>query len=292
MTAVDGEFVDLLAPSASSGAGFAPVDGELFDLFAIGAEPAGPLWVEGIRARSRDASVLFGSGGPAAPGIPPTIANILPASGSPIQSYDAIEFDVVDPLGPFSVTASMAFSGAPTETVFAGGAFVAPYNIASSIVAITNGYRYTFRRGGGFRAGATLNISASGTGGGVATASASYAVSSPAPNPSPDAVAPVVSGVSPAPGTTITASTPLQFDVTDNTGAFRRIFVSVRFERTGVEEVAFDGDTFRGFYAAVSSRTMIAGGFHFSVRRSDGWQDSPVLKVVAIDPSGNEVAVL
>lgn len=105
--------------------------------------------------------------------------------------------------------------------------------------------------------------------------------------PVPDAVAPAIANVSPAAGVAITTSTPVEFDVTDDEGIFRRVLVGVT--QAGVTEVAHDGDSWLGNYAGGGcSRTPINGGFHFIVLRDGGWLASPTLRVYAIDASGNE----
>jgi fibronectin type 3 domain-containing protein len=104
-----------------------------------------------------------------------------------------------------------------------------------------------------------------------------------------DATAPVVASVSPAPGDTVTATTPLVVDVTDAGGSLRRAIVTVR--QAGVEEVAHDGERFVGFFAALSSRSPVSGGWRYSLRRSGGWTSSPAVRVYAIDTSGNEATL-
>ena len=223
-----------------------------------------------------------------APATPPTISNLLPPTATPIDAYGAISVDVTDPLGPATVSITATYSNGITETVFSGGVLVAPYVLGGSVSPIVNGVRIQFRRGTGFYAGLSVNVGATGLGGGVANAAASYLVLSPATNPAPDITAPVVTGALPAPGSTIDPSTAIQFDVTDDGGAFRRIIISVLFEQTGMEEVAYDGDGFRGLYLGLSATQIVSGGLHFSLVRKEGWPYSPTIKVFAIDTSGNE----
>jgi hypothetical protein len=79
----------------------------------------------------------------------------------------------------------------------------------------------------------------------------------------------------------------LQFDVTDDSGAFRRVIVCAVLD--GVTEVVHDGSTFLGNYAGGScSRAAISGGFRFVVLRDGGWPASPTIRVFAIDQQGNE----
>lgn len=117
-------------------------------------------------------------------------------------------------------------------------------------------------------------------------ASASYTVSDPAPPV--DAVPPVVANVSPAPGTPLDPMQPVTFDVTDDTGLFRRILVTVRYAATGQTEVVHDGDGFLGFYQLACTRDPITDGYHYSVLRDGGWPSSPTMRVFAFDRGGNE----
>jgi hypothetical protein len=110
------------------------------------------------------------------------------------------------------------------------------------------------------------------------------------PAPPVDASVPVVGNFNPAPGTPIARTGPISFEVTDDSGDFRRIFVVAFFPATGVTEVVHDGDGFRGHYAAGSSRTMIAGGFRYTLLRTSGWAGAPTIQTFAIDRAGNEAS--
>lgn len=104
----------------------------------------------------------------------------------------------------------------------------------------------------------------------------------------PDVTAPAVGNFVPAPGTAIGRATPVTFNVTDESGQFRRVFVVASFAATGVCEVIHDGDTFRGFYVGNSSRVLIALGFRYTVARTSGWPSAPTIQTFAIDAGGNE----
>lgn len=108
------------------------------------------------------------------------------------------------------------------------------------------------------------------------------------PPPPSDTTAPVVGNFTPSPGTPIARTAEVSFDVTDESGDFRRIFIIAFFAATGIAEVVHDGDAFRGFYAASSSRTMIAAGFRYTVLRTGGWPAAPTIQTFAIDRAGNE----
>lgn len=98
---------------------------------------------------------------------------------------------------------------------------------------------------------------------------------------------PVVSNLTPAPGTTILSTQAVSLDVTDDSGAFRRVIVTASFP-SGASEVVHDGDGFAGYYAG-SSRTLIAGGLRYTITRLGGWPGAPTIKVIAIDPTGTEI---
>jgi len=121
--------------------------------------------------------------------------------------------------------------------------------------------------------------------------SAGYALLIPEEPPPPaDEIPPVVGNFSPAAGTPITKATSIAFDVTDGSGAFRRIFVVAFFSDTGVSEVIHDGDGFRGFYSATPARQAIAAGSRYTALRSGGWPAAPTIQTFAIDLAGNEVS--
>lgn len=112
----------------------------------------------------------------------------------------------------------------------------------------------------------------------------------PPSDPTVDDTPPVVGNFSPAPGTPIARMAPVSFDVTDDSGELRLIFIVAFFPSTGVTEVVHDGAGFRGFYAASSSRVMIAGGFRYTVLRSGGWLAAPTIQTFALDRAGNEAS--
>jgi hypothetical protein len=106
--------------------------------------------------------------------------------------------------------------------------------------------------------------------------------------PTIDTTKPVVSNFSPASGSTITKATKVSFDVTDDTGVFRRVMVVASFAGISVAELVHDGQTFRGPYTNGSTRTPIDLGYHYVLGRIGGWPGSPTIEVYAIDTLGNE----
>jgi len=110
------------------------------------------------------------------------------------------------------------------------------------------------------------------------------------PPPEPDLTPPFVGNFDPPAGTAILKTTPVSFDITEESGEFGRIFVVAFYAATGVSELIHDGDGFRGYYAATSSRQVIAGGFRYTVLRSRGWPSAPTIQTFAVDRAGNEAS--
>jgi len=106
----------------------------------------------------------------------------------------------------------------------------------------------------------------------------------------PDTTPPVVGSFSPALGGTISPTQPITFEVTDDSGAFRRIIVHAVFA-DGIEEVVHNGLAFRGLYQTSSQRVLVTNGFRYTVLRTGGWPSSPAtFNVFALDESGNEAS--
>lgn len=113
-----------------------------------------------------------------APGPPPspvipTVSNLTPASGTPILPDTPIQFDITDVSG-FGIIIpifTLDVYGTPEPTakgiLDADFTFEPLYVDGSTRVAITNGYRYTFRRKGGWTSTPRLTIWADGAAGGV-----------------------------------------------------------------------------------------------------------------------------
>lgn len=110
----------------------------------------------------------------------------------------------------------------------------------------------------------------------------------PVAPPTPDTEAPIISNMSPGAGSELSANDAIEFDVTDNSGAFARIFVVAYFPETGDQDVIFDGASFVGRYTGISSRVPITLGFRYTVARSGGWQYAPTIRIFPIDAAGNQ----
>lgn len=103
-----------------------------------------------------------------------------------------------------------------------------------------------------------------------------------------DATPPVVDNVDPPQDSAIVPRQVVSFDVTDDTGLFRRILVAALFSN-GIYEVVHDGDNWGPAYTVASNtKEAIADGFHFAVLRNGGWPAPPTIRVFAIDQGGGE----
>lgn len=101
-----------------------------------------------------------------------------------------------------------------------------------------------------------------------------------------DTTPPAVSNFAPATGP-IQKSTPISFDVTDDSGNFARIMVLVEFG-DGTYEVIHDGVKFATSYASKSSRKVITDGYRYTVERLGGWTSSSMtIRAIGIDLNGN-----
>jgi len=102
----------------------------------------------------------------------------------------------------------------------------------------------------------------------------------------PDTTPPTISNFVPTQGTGIESTQILSFDVTDETGV-AAVVILASFP-DGSIDVVHDNDGFRGKYVGdVNTRSAIAGGYHYSIRRIGGWLQAPTIEWVPVDTSGN-----
>lgn len=216
---------------------------------------------------------------------PPAVSNFNPTSASTIVAASSVAFDVTD-LGSHLIQIVTAVHSDGTAEIVWDGAFRGRF-ATSTRGSITNGFRFSVVRTGGWpAAGLTIRVIAIDEGGNTATTTASYAVSNP--SNANDAEPPTVGDFDPPPGTELELDAPWSFTVTDTSGAFAGIFISVKFP-TGEVETAFQGAAFQGRYAAGSSRVAVEGGWRCTLRRAGGWPARPTFLVDAIDSKGNYV---
>lgn len=101
-----------------------------------------------------------------------------------------------------------------------------------------------------------------------------------------DVTPPVVTLISPPASSTIEPTTPLILEVEDD-HAIRRSILTAQL--ADAEEVVHNGDRFASRYAS-SSRSPIAGGWRYVIRRTGGWPVGPTITVYAIDTAGQEAS--
>lgn len=106
----------------------------------------------------------------------------------------------------------------------------------------------------------------------------------PPPPPAP----PAVSGFNPPVASAITKVQTLTLSVSGLNGLVRAL-VAVSFPNIGLYEIAHDGDAFNAerYPADLGNlRTVIPGGYTFTILREQGWPASPHVVVMAFDPYG------
>lgn len=228
------------------------------------------------------------------------VSAAIPPTGSTLAPTDTFDIEII---GDATKTTECIFIGY-------GGGLLEPYALVAvglygatmfavnpdfyTVVAtpISGGYRYTIGCVTGWQRGFTVFVISqdagfveSGIGPSLSLGSVDYSVDPSVPL---DADPPASAVVSPAPGTEITAATPIVFDVTDDSGLMRRVLVAVYYAATGITELVHDGDTFLGRFMACS-RVAIENGFRYTVVPSGGWTSSPTIRIFAIDRTGKEV---
>jgi hypothetical protein len=218
---------------------------------------------------------------------PPSVSGFAPASGSTIFAATTVEFDVTDNIGENLAQVVTAIHSDGTAEIVWDGAFRGRFASGSVRTAIANGFHFAIQRTGGWpAAGLTIRVYAVDLDANTVTVTATYTVSNP--SNATDTTPPSVSDWNPAPGAELELDTPVSFTVTDASGAFAATFISVGFPTNDVE-TAFQGATFRGRYAAGSSRVSVSGGWRYTLVRQGGWPAKPTFLVDVVDAKGNVV---
>lgn len=208
-------------------------------------------------------------------------------SHNPLSNGDSLAANAVvspsfaDPnLNTFRVWVS-ADGGTP-ELAYDGFSFSAGYS--GSRYSDSGRIYLDVSRDAGWAGSCVLSALAGDYFGNEDTASVSFTAP---PSTPADSTPPVVSNVSPTPGTTISPSTPITMDVTDNRG-LALVMLIASFPGTPAPEVVYDGNAFSSAYLGSSSVSSISGGYHFSLLRNGGWPATPTVIPYVLDTSGNE----
>lgn len=106
---------------------------------------------------------------------------------------------------------------------------------------------------------------------------------------SSDTTPPVIADYNPPLGTPIARTGTIQFTATDAGSGIKRVIIVAAYAATGVDELVFDGDNFRGAYAGRSRVEIIPSGYRFSIGRgAGGFLSQPSFTAFAVDKAGNE----
>jgi hypothetical protein len=99
-----------------------------------------------------------------------------------------------------------------------------------------------------------------------------------------------VTNVQPASLANVQPADTLSFDVTSTTGLLRIIVcIGWPVETERAPELAHDGNAFQALYIEGSTRTAVAGGFRYVLRRAGGWYAAPAPLIFAVDSAGQEL---
>lgn len=113
--------------------------------------------VYGAGASSTSYTVSISNPPADADAAPPVVANVDPATGTPLQRAQSVAFDVTDAgAGLRRVIVLASFGTGEYEVVHDGTAFAPRYTGLSVRSAITGGYRYSVRRFSGWPSGPTI----------------------------------------------------------------------------------------------------------------------------------------
>jgi len=101
----------------------------------------------------------------------------------------------------------------------------------------------------------------------------------------------VITITAPAPGVLIAPNQDLDVYVRATPPALERAVISVNLPGTGRTEVVWSGSTYLPPYTGSLSTPFtdfFGTGYHFKIRRTNGWPDGPIVHVVAYDVAGGE----
>lgn len=105
-----------------------------------------------------------------------------------------------------------------------------------------------------------------------------------------DETAPVISGITPAPGTQLASrNAPIQFDVTDLAPGVSLVLITAKLSTRKETQLVYNGSSFVAPYISDGSTVVaITNGFRFTVQPESQWLgDIEELFVYAVDSVGN-----
>lgn len=224
--------------------------------------------------------------------VAPVIGSPTPAEGA-ITTGDAISFTATDAdeglTGTNRVTITAEYGsdtpiGEFSETVYVNGAFTPKFDTDSTAGGTGGSRPFSIEREGGWpSAEVTITVCVVDVDGNVAVETWEFTTDfEPVPD---DTGPPTIENITPADGN-IRRYTVVEFDVLDDQPL---VYTGIVAEYDDAEDdVVFDGFEFGEHYqSSINTRTAIEGGYHFKVRRDDGWKHSPNFKPAIIDGAGN-----
>lgn len=233
----------------------------------------------------------------------PVIALVSPAEG-PTTSTTDIVVDVTDPdndLVRVEPRFNFPVIGVPELAHdWDGPAFIGPYIAASSRTPITNGFRYTFDRGGWVDTAMSLQVVATDAGGRITTSTFAWTTDfGGSYSCSIEGDPPVIALTSPAEGA-ILSNAELVVTATDADDDIVQVLSYITFDNLDLTENVGNWittlppgsppelQTFYEPYFASSVRTGITNGWRLNINRTGGWIDTNMtLWVIAIDSEGH-----
>jgi len=228
-------------------------------------------------------------------GSPPVITLVDPPEGA-IDPDDVIIVDFTDVDDDITfIIPIFTFTGHSGELAHVWGVGFEPaYITNSTLVAITNGWRFSFDRGG-WPANMSLTAYAFDSEGHLTVETFSWGVAEPAfdtcINPGGSGNRPTVQFVSPPLGQAVYRYTAVTFRVLCS-APMRRMLVRARYAGRAGWDFLYDGTefgpNFQGVVNGVVSLDSATPGFEFTVLRDGGWPAPPEFTVYPITVLGLE----
>lgn len=187
--------------------------------------------------------------------VGPTVGTFSPANPGSLITTNPASFDVTDATGFGRIIVHVTYSTGLVELIHDGSAYKAPYAAGSTRTPIVDGYHYSIARSDGWAAqGAVIAITAIDALGVESTVSYVLTVTD---GPPPDTATPTIANYSPPIGTAIERTDPINFDVTDDSGALVDVIVWVAYRPPFGAELIHDGAAFTTKFASLSLRTPV-----------------------------------
>jgi hypothetical protein len=218
--------------------------------------------------------------------VNPVAGSFSPLVAMMLLHNDTLQLSVTDGDADLVRVVLLAEFASSYEVVHDGNAFGPTYS-GSSRTAVTGGFDFSIVKASpGWKEDLTLHVIAvDAAGNQIATEAYAWPVLPLASNPA-------ITNIAPSPGSSVASNGPVQFDLTDvdSGGVFQSVVVFADFG--SVYEVVYDGTNFGPSYAAGSSKSSIANGFHFAITRNylPGWLGNFTLRMYVIDADGNQLS--